>query len=292
MTSKVKMLTERGLMNPPFPFVAETAYEVIMGSKAYGVSNDDSDVDVYAMCVPDKTVIFPHLAGVIPGFGHKPPSFEVYQKHHMLTDDKEYDVCVYSIIKYFALCADNNPNMIDSLFVPDRCVIQATDVGKHMRANRKLFLSKRAYDKLRGYAFAELKKLENYNPKEDGRRKKTVEKYGYDVKSAYHVVRLLLEAAMVLVEGDLDLEANREQLKSVRRGDMTLEELRNWFYEKEKDLSTLHANSSLQAVVDFDALTILLKECLEMHFGTLEDAHFENAQALDKLNKIRQLVNT
>jgi hypothetical protein len=97
---------------------------------------------------------------------------------------------------------------------------------------------------------------------------------------------------MVLVEGDLDLEANREQLKSVRRGDMTLEELRNWFYEKEKDLSTLHANSSLQAVVDFDALTILLKECLEMHFGTLEDAHFENAQALDKLNKIRQLVNT
>jgi predicted nucleotidyltransferase len=292
MTSKVKMLTENGLLTPPFPFVAETVYEVIMGSKAYGVSNDDSDVDVYAMCVPDKTVIFPHLAGFISGFGHKPPEFDVYQKHHMLTYGAEYDVCVYSIIKYFALCADNNPNMIDSLFVPDRCVIHSTDAGKHMRANRRMFLSKRAYDKLRGYAFAELKKLESYNPEEGGRRKETVEKYGYDVKSAYHIVRLLLEAAMVLVEGDLDLEANREQLKSVRRGDMTLEELRNWFYDKEKNLSTLHANSALQATVDFDVLTVLLKECLEMHFGTLEDAHFENAQALAKLAKIRQLVNT
>lgn len=292
MSSVVKKLVKHKLMNPAHDFVSETVYEVIMGSMAYGVSRDTSDMDVYAVCVPDKTMVFPHLGGTVLGFGPPPKPFTSFQKHHMNMDEKEYDVVVYSIVMYFQLCYENNPNMLDSLFVPDRCVISMNDVGEHMRSHRRLFLSKRVFDKLRGYAFGELKKLEKYNPEKGGKRGADVEKYGYDVKSAYHVVRLMLEAEMVLNENDLDLERNREQLKFVRRGGYTLAELQDWFQHKEKELTTNHSNSKLPLRADYERLRVLLLECLEMHFGSLEVSMHADAKAVEMLEKVRRLVNS
>ena len=139
MSSVVKKVIKKGLMKPEHPFVEDTIYEVVMGSMAYGVSDNNSDLDIYAVTVPTQTIVFPHLAGNIHGFGTPPVKWEGQQKHHMMMDGKEYDVNIYSIIPYFELCRGNNPNMLDSLFVPDRCVLFANDVGVHMRQHRKLF---------------------------------------------------------------------------------------------------------------------------------------------------------
>lgn len=292
MSSVVKKLVENKLMTPPYDFVEETVYEVIMGSVAYGVSNNTSDMDIYAVAVPHKSMVFPHLTGNITGFGPSPESFDVYQKHHMVLEEKEYDVAIYSLVKYFALCADNNPNMIDSLFVPERCVLHATDIGYHMRSYRKLFLSKRIFDKLRGYAFKELKSLETYKPDIGGKRQALVDEFGYNVKSAYHVVRLMLEAEQILAEGDLDLERNREQLKFVRRGGYSLKELKEWFQHKEKELTTAYTSSKVQVKVNYKQLNTLLFECLEMHFGSLEMAQDVDPRTIEKLEKIRRIVNS
>jgi len=277
-------------MSPPHDFVLETVYEVMMGSVAYGVSNDTSDMDVYGVCVPDKSMVFPHLTGYINGFGPQPKTFEVYQKHHMQLEEKEYDVAIYSLVNYFNLCADNNPNMIDSLFVPKRCVIHMNDVGEHMRANKRLFLSKRIYTKLCGYAFKELKSLERYNPSESGKRKELIERFGYDVKSAYHVVRLMLEAEQVLIENNLDLERNREHLKHVRSGGYTLEALKDWFQKKELELNNVYTNSHLSLQPDLQRLNTILFECLEMHFGSLDMVNNVDPRALEKLEKIRRIL--
>lgn len=95
-------------------------YECMMGSKAYGVSNEDSDEDIYGFVIPPKHIIFPHLGGHIPGFGSPPADFDQWQQHHVQDPDaqKEYDFSFFNIIKFFELCRQNNPNMIDSLFVP------------------------------------------------------------------------------------------------------------------------------------------------------------------------------
>ena len=50
-----------------------------------------------------------------------------------------------------------------------------------------------------------------------------------DVKFLYHVVRLLNEAEQILMEGDLDLERNREQLKSIRKGEWTFDQIVKYF---------------------------------------------------------------
>jgi hypothetical protein len=56
---------------------------------------------------------------------------------------------------------DNNPNMLDSLFVPRRCVLHSTKIGEMVRNDRQLFLSKKCFHSFSGYAYSQLKKLQS-----------------------------------------------------------------------------------------------------------------------------------
>ena len=69
MPSTFKTLYQKGLLSGAPKFLeSATHYEVIMGSMAYGVSSDSSDMDVYGFAIPAKDDVFPHLRGEIPGF--------------------------------------------------------------------------------------------------------------------------------------------------------------------------------------------------------------------------------
>jgi uncharacterized protein len=283
MASMIKKLTKAQLIRPPSFVENGTQLEVYMGSIAYGVSSDVSDVDIYGFCIPPKDVIFPHLRGVIPGFGRQVQSFDQYQQHHVLdaSSGKEYDLSIYNIVKYFQLCMDNNPNMIDSLFVPNRCVAFMTPVGSMVRDNRHLFLHKGCYAKYRGYAYSQLHKCRTKNPQ--GKRKAIIEQFGFDVKFAYHVKRLLLQVEQILMEGDLDLERNREVLKAIRRGDVALEEIENWFKEKEIQLDNAYQESRLPQKPDQDRIKSLLLNCLEEHYGKLSAVEYADPTVITKM---------
>ena len=58
--STLQRLADRGLVKPPRWLPGNVMYETIMGSVAYGVSSDTSDVDVYGWAIP-------------PEGGHLPP---------------------------------------------------------------------------------------------------------------------------------------------------------------------------------------------------------------------------
>lgn len=94
----------------------------------------------------------------------------------------------------------------------------------------------------------------------------------YSTKFAYHVVRLLLECEQILLEHDLNIEQNAEILKSIRRGEWSEEKLRGWFDEKEKQLEELYTKSTLQHTPDEEAIKDLLMNCLEQHYGSLDEA--------------------
>ena len=215
--SRIQMLAEKNLISPPKFLCSNVHYEVIAGSESYGVSSGGSDIDICGFCIPPKQDVFPHLRGEIPGFGKKKNRFEVWQQHHIKDGEKEYDCVVYSIVRFFQLCMDNNPNMLDYLFTPQRCVLHCTRIAGMVREKRKIFLHKGCWHKFKGYAYSQLHKMDIKNPK--GKRKESVEKWGFDVKFAYHVVRLLLEVEIILVEQDLQIDRNREILKAIRRGE-------------------------------------------------------------------------
>lgn len=143
------------------PFVSEPQYLTIMGSFAYGVSSDTSDMDIYGFCIPPKERIFPHLVGHLEGFDDPFQKFEVFNHHHIQHKEKSWDLAIYSIVKYFRLAMDNNPNMVDSLYTPENCILHSTKVGDYVRNNRGTFLHKGSFHKMKGYAFSQLQKAKN-----------------------------------------------------------------------------------------------------------------------------------
>lgn len=242
-------------------------YETMMGSEAYGVASNNSDMDVYGAVFPPKELVFPHLAGEIPGFGNQIERFNQWQKPHIEAFEKQWDFSIYSIVRFFQLAMENNPNMLDALFTPSRCVLSTTHAWQNVRDNRKIFLHKGSWHKLKGYAYSQLAKIKTKNAV--GKRLELIEKFGYDVKFAYHVVRLLDEAEQILITHDLDIERNREQLKAIRAGEWTLEQVENWFSSKERELETAYTNSTLRHSADEPAIRKLLIDCLEHHYGSL-----------------------
>lgn len=160
-------LKNKNLISPPIWLPMNTMYLTTMGSIAYGVAEDTSDFDCYGWAIPPREMIFPHITGYIQGFGTAPASFNNWQEHHVMDESalagkgREYDFSIFSIVKYFSLCMDGNPNMIDSLFVRQECILHSTKVSEMLRDERKLFMSKMLWPKLKGYAYSQLTKLTN-----------------------------------------------------------------------------------------------------------------------------------
>lgn len=296
-------LEKQKLIHPPSWLANGTQFLCQMGSVAYGVSGETSDIDVYGFAIPPKDNVFPHIAGEIKGFGTQVSQFENWQQHRVIdpSNQREYDFSIFSIQRFFSLCMDNNPNMIDSLFVPRRCVLHSTAIGEHVRDHRKIFLHKGAFKKFKGYAYAQMTKMRkpmvmdndgNLVPATiNGKRAADIEKNGYDTKFAYHLVRLACECEQILVEHDLNLESNSEQLKSIRRGEWTLEQIEEWFSEKEKSLEVLYGQSTLPAVPDEARIRQLLMECLEMYFGNLDTVVSKNPSMEKFIDDLENLMN-
>jgi predicted nucleotidyltransferase len=275
-------------------------YLSIMGSHAYGcadtTSSDASDMDLYGWCIPRKETLFPHLAGRIIGFDKDLGTWDQWQQHHIYDPDalggkgRTYDFQIFNIVKFFSLLMDNNPNIIDSLFTPTNCVIHCTRIGTMVRDNRKMFLHKGAWHRFKGYAYAQLHKMSSKNPEAGSKRAKIREQYGTDVKFAYHIVRLISEVEQILTEGDLDLQRNNEQLKAIRRGEWTEQQIRDYFTQKEKSLEKLYDDSTLPYGPDIVKIKGLLLNCLEEHFGTLDKAIVVEDRNTHLLRDIKKML--
>jgi len=280
MASTVEVLTRRGLINPPSDVKSNTMFETVTGSVAYGVSDDLSDFDVVGFFIPaaDRLFVKDHLLGFDPDL--KCP--KAWQKHHIDDPDalggkgRMYDLNIYAITQYFRLCMDNNPNMIDTLFTPRDCILHSTIVSEMVRENRKLFPHKGCWVKYKGYAFSQLHKMDGKDPEEGSKRHKLRERYGFDVKFAYHLVRLLYEAEMLLTEGEIEPRRHNEHLKAIRRGEVSEDDIREWAAEKEKYLERAYEETTLREQPARTAIKNLLVDCLEQQYGTL--AALENCK--------------
>jgi len=282
MPSYVEQLSLKGLL-PELPHHIRDGiqYEVV-------------NMDIYGFSIPPKEIIFPSLRGEILGFDDYEIQFLQFQKHHIKDASalggkgRIYDMTIYSIVKYFRLLMENNPNIIDSLYVPDSCVLYSTPIADRLRENRKMFLHKGCWATFKGYAYGQMHKIRSKKP--EGKRKIIVDQFGYDVKFAYHVVRLLNEVEQLLVEETLDLTKNSEQLKSIRRGDWTLEKLEEHFERKEADLESFYLKSKLPDLPQVDLIRNLLMECLEQQFGSLGNLVNQDGKAHVTLSKIQDIL--
>lgn len=287
-------LVAEGICHPPKWLPNNTHYLAIVGSESYGANiQGSSDQDLQGFCIPPKEDVFPHLRGEIFGFGTQKQRFDNYQEHHLMSKryNREFDLSIYSIVRFFHLAMENNPNILDIIAVPANCIKHITSVGQLVRDNRRMFYHAGCFHKFRGYASAQMSKLDSGANRSNPKRAATIEKYGFDTKFLMHVVRLALECEQILLTGDLDLQRDSQFLLSVRRGEMSLEDGKKWWASKERDLETAYSNcKAVPMVPDEERIKELLMSVLEQHYGSLAAAVVRVPQMDAMLNELDALM--
>lgn len=144
---------------------------VIHGSRAYGTHLPTSDYDFKGVCVPPPRYR--------DGFIHRFAQAESPKHRAKAETDKDTkglagegvevaggedtpDYVVYGIQKFFALAADCNPNLIEVLWAADESYQVLTPEGEALRAAKDKFLSRKAFYTFRGYAMAQLKRIQTH----------------------------------------------------------------------------------------------------------------------------------
>jgi hypothetical protein len=112
------------------------------GSHAYGLATETSDEDYRGVFVglPDNVIgLSPVEQCEMPG-----------------------DVVIYELKKFIQLAKDCNPNIIELLYVDESDILFQNEWWQRIKAQRDLFLTKKAKFTFSGYAMAQLKRIRGH----------------------------------------------------------------------------------------------------------------------------------
>lgn len=166
-------------------------YRCIVGSTAYGLSQEGSDVDRRGFYRPPADLEW-SLAGV----------------PEQLENDQEE--AYWEIEKFIRLALKANPNVLECLYSP--LVETCAPLAQELIAQREIFLSQYVHRTYNAYVLSQFKKLE-----QDLRNHGQIR-----WKHVMHLIRLLLSGVEVLKRGfvPLRVDAYRERLLAIRRGEI------------------------------------------------------------------------
>lgn len=138
---------------------ANTILKIKVGSELYGTSIiGSSDIDYFGVCIPTKDYILGTQKFELLEERTNPSSSG---RRNISSDN---DTTIYSLQKYFKLLSDNNPNVLETLFVNKENIIYSNRAAEEILRYKHIFLSKRAYYKFSGYAFSQKRKLLTKEP--------------------------------------------------------------------------------------------------------------------------------
>lgn len=153
-----------------------TIFLAVTGSHAYGMARPESDVDIRGAAITPRDVresFYKNFAQFLAAkqvgpwgteacaaaldamTGH-PTAGPGYVKHG------EIDLCIFSLTKLVKLAANNNPNVLELLFLDDRDILFETDEWFTVRENADKFLSKKCKHTYTGYAMSQLKRIKGH----------------------------------------------------------------------------------------------------------------------------------
>ena len=123
--------------------------EYVRGSTAYGTNIEGiSDVDtggVYICTINE-------LLG--------------YNSYYKEVSDSKSDNKWYELGNFINLLVKANPNILEALFVPDNCIIgEVHPIMQYLRENREMFLTKKCFATIFGYATSQIVKARGLNKK-------------------------------------------------------------------------------------------------------------------------------
>src|SRR5947207_1704982 len=179
---------------PPANFDLESLvlYRCVVGSRAYGLDNDESDTD--------RRGIYLAPADLQWSLFGAPEQFE----------DNTTQSCYWELQKFLIMALKANPNILECLYSP--MVEKLTPLGEELLSMREAFLSQMIFQTFNGYAMSQFKKIE-----QDLRNHGEVR-----WKHAMHLLRLLLTGAATLRQARVPVcvEAHGARLRAVKRDEV------------------------------------------------------------------------
>src|SRR6266498_4142751 len=236
---------------------------VQVGSGMDGTSiTGQDDRDEMGLCLEPPQFVT-GLARVPNGIAGRGPSvrFEQYERHTAWdrpggpanrSGAGDLDVIIYSARKWARLALAGNPTVLLVLFVPDREVVFRDEAGAELAANAHRFVSRLAAGRYLGYLKAQKAAMTGQAGAHTN-RPELVAVHGYDTKYAMHALRLGLQGIELLTTGRITLpvpEPHRAYLRSIRRGEIPLDEVVAAISQAEAELTTLATTSSIPAEPD------------------------------------------
>jgi len=232
-----------------------------VGSNMYGTNTKESDDDFTGIFIPEKEYVcgLKNIKQVEirtnpTGSGKRNQTGDV-------------DITLKSLGEWCKLAQNNNPNILELFFAPEKCILYKNEYWDKLVENMNLFLSLKIFHSFRGYAHSQRKRLELKSGNNTGRTD-LIDKYGYDVKLASHNLRLYLECIQLLKEGRIEFPLpERELLVQVKTGLWSGEEGFQKFLKESDRLTeacqSLYDNSELQHSPAQDKINKLV---VDMHF--------------------------
>ena len=123
-------------------------YNYIRGSHAYGLQKSDGSSDI------DTAGVFIEPMEWILGLGL---DFEDQ------IQDERHDNVWYSLKKFMNMLLSSNPTVLESLFIPERCVLYEHPIMTEIKKHRDKFITKACFKPFLGYAYEQIKKCRSLN---------------------------------------------------------------------------------------------------------------------------------
>lgn len=158
-------------------------FEGIVGSQSYNLATENSDIDIKGVYIQSNDDILSNK----------------YIPQINLTADETY----YELRRFLELVSVGNPNVLELLYLPERCVLKQTQEWNFIKSKREIFSTKVCYNTFSGYAKRELEKSRGLNKKFNWEKNKTVRK---DVIDFCKITR----------RDDGNIQPMKEYLKDIR----------------------------------------------------------------------------
>jgi predicted nucleotidyltransferase len=205
-------------------------YRCIVGSRAYGLEEDSSDVDRRGIFLPPADLQWSLLG--VPG----------------QLERQETQECYWELEKFLRLALRANPNVLECLYTP--LIEEVSPLAEELLVMRQNFLTKQIYQTYNGYVISQFKKLG-----QDLRNKGAIR-----WKHAMHLVRLLLSGITILTEGEVPVRVGRHRDRplAIRRGGVSWPEVNEWRKELHREFDAAWAKTKLPEHSDYDRVNAFL----------------------------------
>ena len=236
-------LEREGAVLEEYDLWESVIYRCVVGSRAYGLSQEGSDTDLRGI----------YLA---PARLH----FSLYGAPEQL-EGTNTDEVYWELQKFLNLALKANPNVLEVLYSPR--VETTTPLAEELLGMREIFLSKMVYQTYSRYVMSQFKKMTR-------RLEKDRE---LNWKHAMHLIRLLHSGITIMREGFVPVRVDaslRDRLLAIRNGESSFEEVDRWRLALHEEFDEIFAKSPLPERPDYEAANDLLVRARRLAARRLE----------------------